>query len=181
MTKYFLISSLFVIALSGCSTASKVGRTAGQTPSDARVWTAELRSDDEKNSYQVNIHVKEKPLSGICLLKKNDDGWRGTLINEFGSKAFDFVVAGRKCELKNTISLMDKWYIRKTIAADLYYLFEIDNPAASFQKKTVRYEQDGAVIVSYGKKKTITRLPDSSLELRNHQRNILYSLKKLEE
>jgi len=179
--KYFLVSITLFVWIS-CATSSGVQRnTASLLPADTRVWTEDLRSDDRKNSYQVNIQAGDKRISGICLLKKSDDGWRGALMNEFGAKAFDFIIAQQKCELRNTVSFMDKWYIRKTVAADLYYLFEIDNPEASFQKKTLRYEQAQTLVVSYGKKKSITRSPDGILTMKNLKRGIFYSLEKMEE
>jgi hypothetical protein len=180
-TNCFLVSGAFLL-LAGCATPSGVKRNAANAPvTEARVWTDALRSEELKNSYQVKIQVKDKLVSGICLLKKSEDGWRGTLINEFGAKAFDFAVTSRKCELLNTISFMDKWYIRKTVASDLYYLFEIDNPEASFQKKTVRYEQGRTLVVDYGKKKSVIRSPDGALTMKNLRYNIIYSLQKIEE
>ncbi|MDR3268748.1 MAG: hypothetical protein LBT83_06745 [Tannerella sp.] len=185
MMKYFLVSSVLFLLASCAASSGAVRRNAtGMQPSDARVWTEDLRSDDRKNSYQVKIRVQDKQITGICLLKKSEDGWRGTLINEFGAKAFDFVISQRKCELLNTISFMDKWYIRKTIAADLYFLFEIDNPDASFQKhtvRTVRYDQAHALVVDYGKKKSVTRSPDGILTMKNRTHSLFYSFEKMEE
>jgi hypothetical protein len=171
------------LLLAGCATPSGVkrrGKTAAP-PMEMRVWTGDLRSEDRKNSYQVNIRVKETPVSGICILKKSDDGWRGTLMSEFGAKVFDFVISERKCTLLNVIPRMDKWYIRKTIAADLYFLFAADNPDVSFQRKTVRHEQDGTLFVNYGKKKSITRSPDGTLTMQNLAHHIFYSLRKTAE
>jgi hypothetical protein len=76
---------------------------------------------------------------------------------------------------------MNKWYIRQTIAGDLHFLFEIDNPDVSFQTKTTRYEQDGALIVTLKKKKSIVRHTDNSLTLKNLKRKIVYSLNILSE
>jgi len=131
------------------------------------------------NRYQVNIQVKGNTITGICMLQKSDEGWRGTLINEFGVRVFNFIVTPQKCELLNTIAMMNKWYIRRTIAGDLHFLFEIDNPDVSFQTKTMRREQDGVLTVSMKKKKSITRNPDNSLTLNNLKRKIVYSLNKI--
>jgi hypothetical protein len=115
------------------------------------------------------------------MLKKDDAGWRGTLVNEFGVKAFDFIVTPSKCELLHTIAMMNKWYIRRTIAGDLHFLFEIDNPGVSFQSKTTRTEQNGALEIALKKKKSITRSADNSLTLHNLKRKIVYSLNKIPE
>ena len=57
------------------------------------------------------------------MLKFINEEWRGSVINEFGIKAFDFIFHENKCRLKNTVSFLDKWFIRKTIESDLTYLF----------------------------------------------------------
>jgi hypothetical protein len=178
--KYFLVSSL-IILFTGCAATSGINRTTYALSENNRLWTAELRDMDKINRYQISIQVKGNNITGMCMLKKSDEGWRGTLINEFGVKAFDFIVTPTKCELLNTIAMMNKWYIRRTIAGDLHFLFEIDNPVVSFQPKTTRIEQDGALTVSLKKKKSITRSPDNKLVLRNMKRKIVYSLNKIQE
>ena len=180
MMKYFLVSSL-ILLLTGCATTSQIQRNAYLSPENSRLWTDELRDDEQLNRYQVSIQVRGNRITGICMLKKSDDSWRGTLINEFGVKAFDFIVTPQKCELLHTISMLNKWYIRQTIAGDLHFLFEIDNPGVSFQKKTVRSmdEQDGSLTIQYQKKKSIIRKSDNSLILNNLKRKIVYSLNVL--
>jgi len=177
--KYFLVSSLFFLFM-GCATTARTNQ-AYTSPTNSRLWTEELRDSENINRYQVSIQVSGNTITGMCMLRKSDEGWRGTLINEFGVKAFDFIVTPKKCELLHTISMLNKWYIRRTIADDLHFLFEIDNPNVSFQKKTTWTEQDGALVVSLKKKKTITRNPDNNLTLQNLKRKIVYSLNKLPE
>ena len=178
MMKYFLVSSLIVL-FTACATTTAVNRNTYASPTDSRLWTEALRDNENINRYQADIQVKGNHITGICMLKKSEEGWRGTLINEFGVKAFDFIVTPKKCTLLNTIAMMNKWYIRNTIAGDLHFLFETDNPDASFQTKTTRYEQDGALVVTLKKKKTIIRQSDNSLTLNNQQRKIIYSLNKI--
>ena len=176
--KYFLVSSL-ILLFTGCATTSGVNQTAYALSASNRLWTEELRDTENINRYQVNIQVRENNITGMCMLRKSDEGWRGTLINEFGVKAFDFIVTPKKCELLNTISMLNKWYIRRTIADDLHFLFEIDNPDVSFQTKTTRTEQDGTLMISMKKNKSIIRSSDNSLTLHNLKRKIVYSLNKL--
>jgi hypothetical protein len=175
--KYFLVSSIIVLFAS-CASTSQVARNS---LTDSRLWTDELRDNEQLNRYQVSIQAKGNHITGICLLKKSDDGWRGTVVNEFGVKAFDFIVTPKKCELLHTLSLLNKWYIRQTIAGDLHFLIEIDNPDVSFQKKTVRFEQNDLLEIRYQKSKSITRYSDNRLILTNLKRNIVYSLNKIEE
>lgn len=177
----YLIVSVLSLLLVGCkSAAPAVKRTAAATASEATVWTSEQRSETEKNSYRVVLKTPKNSITGICMLKKAGDEWRGTLINEFGAKAFDFIITDKKCELLHVISMMDKWYIKKTVAADLYYLFNVDHPNAPFRKKLERFEQDGTLVVNY-KKKQILVEPDGAISLKNNRRNLQYELRKMGE
>ncbi len=178
--KCFLISIVSVF-LAGCASVSPtVKRTSASVQSNHTVWHAENRSDSLKNSYRVVLKTPDNSITGICILKKNGDEWRGTLINEMGAKAFDFIVTDEKCELLNVISMMDKWYVKKTVAADLYFLFNVDNPEAPFRERLERFEQDGNLVVNY-KKRQILAEPDGSILLMNNRHNLQYELRKMVE
>lgn len=164
--------------MAGCSSvAPLVNRTTDAQQSNFVVWTADLRSDEQKNSYNIVLKTQDKSFSGICILKKNGGEWRGTLINEMGAKAFDFIVTDKKCELLNVISMMNKWYIKKTVASDLYFLFNADNAKAPFQKYLERFEQDGIKVVNYQKKQIAVK--SDAILLINRRRNLQYELKKI--
>ena len=178
--KYILFFVLAVI-LVGCSTAKPtIKRGATAVKSDSVVWTPNFRSDSLKNSYRVTLKTPDNSITGLCMLKKSGDEWRGTLINEMGAKAFDFIVTDKKCELLNVIPMMDKWYIKNTVAADLYYFFNVDNPKAPFYKKLERFEQNGNLVVN-NKKKQILVEPDGSVLLMNNRHNLQYELRKMME
>jgi len=179
--KYILFCLLSAL-LVGCASTSPatIGRTATAKQSESVVWTQELRSDDLANRYSVKLKTPDNTISGICILKKSGEEWRGTLINEMGAKAFDFIVRDDKCELLNVISMMDKWYVRKTIASDLYYLFNVDNPQASFHKTLECFEQDGNLVVN-NKKKQIVVEQDGSVMLINNRHNLQYELRRIAE
>ena len=144
------------------------------------VWAPEFRSDEEKNSYRVVLKTPKNSITGLFILKKKDDQWLGSLINEMSAKAFDIVVTDRKCEFISVISMLDKWYIKKTIAADLLFLIQADNPKAPFYKRLKRFEQNGNRIVNY-KKKQIVVGEDGSVRLINGRRNLQYEFMKMVE
>jgi len=180
MMRYFLVSSI-ILLFTSCAATSGLKQNVYAPSTDNRLWTDELRNNETLNSYQVSIQVRGNEITGTCMLKKSEDGWRGTLVNTFGIKAFDFIVTPQKCELLHTIALLDKWYIRRTIAGDLHFLFEADNPEASFQKKTVRSVEQGGILMVRWKKKNITRIQDDKLILQNQKRKIVYFLNKTPE
>jgi hypothetical protein len=84
-----------------------------------------LLSDLEHTGrYRVHILSERMELTGILVVRHPGDEWRGSVINEFGVKAFDFIVKNQKCRLLNTLPLLNKWYIRKTIESDFSFLFQ---------------------------------------------------------
>ena len=174
-----ILFGLPVMWMAGCaSVAPVVKRTTGAQASDFVVWTATLRSDELKNTYPVVLKTPDNSITGLCILKKSGDEWRGTLINEMGAKAFDFIITDKKCELLNVISMMDKWYIKKTVAADLYFLFNVDNPNAPFHQQLERFKQDEMKVVNYRKKQLLVR-PEGAILLVNRRHNLQYELRKI--
>ena len=99
MIRYLLISLSLLLA--GCATVPALRRPADAQPSDALVWTPARRSETERNTYRVVLQTQKKELSDLCILRKNGDTWRGTLMNEFGFKVFDFQTTNSRYELQD--------------------------------------------------------------------------------
>ena len=172
---------MLLVGLVGCSSASTVvKRSSDARSSDFVVWTPEFRSDEVKNSYRIVLKTHRNSITGLCFLKKINDEWRGTLMNEMGATAFGFIVTGEKCELLNVISMMDKWYIKKTIAADLYFFIQVDNPNIPFYNRLERFEQNGNRIVNYKKRQVVVG-EDGAVKLINKRRKLQYELRKMVE
>ena len=108
---------------------------------------------DETNRHRVTITTPNAEITGIMITKFMNGEWRGSMINEFGVKAFDFAVNNNKCRIINQISFLNKWYIRKTIESDLAFLFE--NVSAYKQKKGKRLEINGNGFVLTNEKRGI--------------------------
>lgn len=72
----------------------------------------------------VRIDTGKAQLTGICMMRAEGDSVLGSMVNEFGIKAFDFIADRTKGKVRlfNIVSFLDKWYIRRTVAADLAYL-----------------------------------------------------------
>ncbi|MDR2414632.1 MAG: hypothetical protein LBD64_06570 [Odoribacteraceae bacterium] len=107
--KYLLLISLCCAA---CLPTRQVTESIRQPAFDSR----------ETTRYQVTIQVRQALITGIMIVKHARDEWRGSLINEFGVKAFDFIVNGERCRVLNAISFLDRWYIRRVIASDITLL-----------------------------------------------------------
>lgn len=80
---------------------------------------------DESTRYTVAITFKNASFSGICVVKSLDDQIAGTIVNEFGIRAFDFTMSQdrRHVRLLNVMKPLNKCLIRKAIARDLKRLF----------------------------------------------------------
>ena len=176
---YYIVFINMMIA--GCaSVASFNKQTAATQASEFVVWAPDFRSDEIKNSYQIKLTTPKNTISGLFFLKKYGEEWRGTLTNEMGAKAFDCRINGENCELLNIIHRMDKWYIKKTIASDLYFFIHVDNPNTFFYKNLKYFEQTGAHVIYY-KKKQIIIGQDGAIRLINKRRNLQYELRKMSE
>lgn len=136
---------LTLISLSAWS-CSAVRQSAATAP-DERIWTADNRSDHDVNRYRINIALPRADLSGILAFRQSDDGTvAGTLINEFGVRAFDFISDANGTRLSNTVPMMDKWYIRRAIAADIGFILNCDDMAAKAKGvRTIRRNGDGSI------------------------------------
>ncbi|MDR2813765.1 MAG: hypothetical protein LBB79_03805 [Prevotellaceae bacterium] len=121
----------------------------------AEAPTSSLIFSTEKTSqYHVQITTNRRTVTGVMILKHMDGEWRGSLMNEFGVKAFDFAASKKRCTLSNTAAMLNKWYIRKTIEGDFYFLLW------------------GATQHKRGK--SLQRLPEGALLLKNEKRNMTY-------
>ena len=169
---------LCLLLLTGCAATRNVQQREAST---ARVWTPAMRSAEAKNTYRVRLRAAGRDLTGICVTKRVGDEWRGSLVNEFGSKAFDFVTTARRGTLLNVFPMMDRWYIRRTVAADLHFLFEVDNAEAAFARRVERSERGDTIVAVSGRWRITATPHDSTVTLVNTRRNIVYELRRMAE
>ena len=78
---------------------------------------------DESTRYTVAITFKNASFSGICVVKNIGTQIAGTIVNEFGIRAFDFTMSQDRRRVKLLMKPLDKCLIRKAIARDLKRLF----------------------------------------------------------
>jgi hypothetical protein len=102
-----------------------------------------LPAPGHTGKYRIHIQSNRMNMTGILIIKPAGDEWRGSMINEFGIKAFDFIVKKQRCKLLNTVSLLNKWYIRKIIANDLSFLFRATQRGEMVKGKSLTFQSDG--------------------------------------
>ena len=89
--------------------------------------------------YRIHIVRGDMQLSGITLLKSLDGQIRGSVINEFGVKAFDLVADRRHTRLLQAAGPLDKWYVRRAVGRDLHFwLQHRDRPTVSEGFRTLQ-------------------------------------------
>ena len=141
-------------------------------------WTPQLRDDTQKNDYRITISTDKFNIGGIWVVRQIDNSWRGIIMNEFGLKMFDFICTAKKCELKNVFAAANKWYIRKTIAEDIQFILEIDNPAFKKGRIAKRILDSDALTITH-KNKILQRFPNGEMVMKNEKRNLTYSFRKI--
>ncbi len=110
--------------------------------------------------YNLLMQVRGQEITGICVMNTSPENEVvGTVINEFGVKAFDFTYADGKTKVLNVVAMLDKWYIRKVLKKDLTFILS-NMPEG---KDTVK------------KKRRISFLPDGSIDMMNSRFNIHYT------
>ena len=125
-------------------------------------WLVRL---DGRQQFAVNITMRGIQLSGICIVKTDEEGSRGAIVNEFGFHALDFTISAdrRKVKLLNVLPQMDRWYVKRVVRGDLKHLFSA----------TEAGRQKGRRVVSVDDEGTVT--------LKNERYKLTYSLKKIED
>lgn len=75
----------------------------------------------EAARYEAYIELPRGYLSGVCIMRCAGDTLRGSIFNEFGVSTLDFIYDEKKdrVRLLSVMQMMDRWYIRRTLRADL--------------------------------------------------------------
>ena len=128
MRRFLLSISLLLVAFSldarGASVVAEPVEVTSLTDTTNAPYLFSFEGD-ESTRYTVAITFKNASFSGICVVKNIGTQIAGTIVNEFGIRAFDFTMSRdrRRVRLLNVMKPLDKCLIRKTIARDLKRLF----------------------------------------------------------
>lgn len=73
------------------------------------------------HKYSAMIELPKAYVSGVCVLKAENDTVTGCLFNEFGISALEFVryPGKKKVKLLSVIKMLDKWYIKRVLSRDM--------------------------------------------------------------
>lgn len=116
--------------------------------------------------YSVVIDVRGRQITGICMINTATDGSAvGTIVNEFGIRAFDFTFDGQKATVQNVFPPINKWYIRRVLNRDMAFLLTNMHTNTTVEKG----------------KRTITVSPSGDITLTNRKYKISYTFKPLDD
>lgn len=79
--------------------------------------------------YDASIELPRGYLSGVCIMRRDSTALKGSIVNEFGISAMDFIYDERKdrVRLLSVMKMLDRWYIRRTLRKDLRRLIQAMN------------------------------------------------------
>jgi hypothetical protein len=118
-----------------------------RTVRDAPAAAIRMFDTVRTSGYQVRIRTEQAEVTGILIVKYMDGEWRGSLMNEFGLKAFDIVASEKKCRLQHVVPFLDKWYIRRTLERDFIYLFRDAPKGKTVKNKRLMQTGEGAFVL----------------------------------
>lgn len=127
----------------------------------------DVEETTESYQYNIEIAVRGRLITGICLIEVAHDGNTiGTIVNEFGMKALDFEYKEGRMRLHNIFKPINKWYIKRIIRKDLQFLFDNFNSRAAVSKGKRRFEQksDGSRIMTNEKYNISYTLSETTTE-----------------
>jgi hypothetical protein len=121
--------------------------------------------DTLSSEYNLLMQIRGREITAICIMEAQaDQSIVGTVVNEFGVKAFDFSYSGAKAKIFNVIAPLDKWYIRKVLRGDFAFILSNINSGQDAVKKKRRltHLSNGDISVSNDRYKihyTFTPMP----------------------
>ncbi|MDL2221090.1 hypothetical protein LJC35_00895 [Parabacteroides sp. OttesenSCG-928-N08] len=138
-----MLSISCLLLFSGCSTSKEV--TAEKATQQV------VLNREEMSKFRVKINAGKGEITGVLALKWIDGQWRGSMINEFGIKAFDLVASPNSCKLQQVIPFLNRWYIRKAIEADLSFLLWEATQGKTTKGKTMRFPDPNGFVLENNK------------------------------
>ena len=102
--------------------------------------------------YTFQIERSNSVVSGILITTENNEEIRGSMINEFGVSALDFIYTKKKEKIKifNVINFLNKWYIKRVLKNDLKYCLHVlyDVPKKGDSNYEVEKSQEHTYIIN---------------------------------
>lgn len=112
--------------------------------------------DAARDVYSFQIDTPKAAITGIMILKESGEDIVGSMVNEFGVSAIDFVYNKRKNSIKllNVASFLNKWYIKLILKKDLRLAIQLlkDIPHKNPGNYTIDKTEDSLTLFNVKRK-----------------------------
>jgi hypothetical protein len=87
---------------------------------------AQTQASPSTARYSAMIELPKAYLSGVCIVKTENDTITGCLFNEFGISALEFVryPGKKKAKILSVIKMLDKWHIKRVLSRDIAHVLD---------------------------------------------------------
>ena len=98
--------------------------------------------------YAVTIDMGRASLTGVMVMHRDADEVRGSMVNEFGVSAIDFIYDGGwdRVRLCHVVPFMDKWYIRRVLRRDLRFCLYVLYDKVYGRRHAYTVKRDGDAV-----------------------------------
>lgn len=105
--------------------------------------------NEGKAAYNLFIRFEKGSLTGVCFVKPCEGGWAGSVINEFGVKAFDFVyrAESQRVRLFHLVGFLNKWYIKRVLKRDWSYLLAYPQIEKKDKRRKITVTGNGTIVM----------------------------------
>lgn len=116
--------------------------------------------NSERVEYNFSLQFKNNTFTGVCVMKLMGQEIRGSIMNEFGVKAFDFVydTNSRSIDLRNVIGFMNRLLVKRTLKADWKYLLSFSTITKADKKRSIVVTERGEIIFKNKKRGIVYKL-----------------------
>lgn len=116
--------------------------------------------NSERVEYNFSLQFKNNTFTGVCVMKLMGQEIRGSIMNEFGVKAFDFVydTNSRSIDLRNVIGFMNRLLVKRTLKADWKYLLSFSSITKADKKRSIVVTERGEIIFKNKKRGIVYKL-----------------------
>ena len=105
------------------------------------------QGEGSRVKFNAMIEMPQGYVSGVCVILREGDMFKGSIFNEFGITAMDFTFNPSKGKVKlvSVLPMLNKWYIKRTLKGDLKKVMqalERGETAYENQRRHIIYQFD---------------------------------------
>lgn len=121
--------------------------------------------DGTHAKFTATIETQKGYVSGICVILLEGDTLKGSIFNEFGITAIDFIyhISKEKVKLISVLPMLNKWYIKRVLKQDLKAVIKGLEQGVTTYENTRRHILYQFSPLSYSDSDGDNNLPDNEI------------------